>query len=373
MGSTKLTDYNKISNARPDLIKYLKDKNDAEKYSYGSTKVLNVICPNCGFEKRMQPNTLCFQGFGCPVCDDKISFPNKFMMNVLIQLKLEFTPEKIFEWSDNKRYDFYIPSLDMIIEMHGEQHYKEWNLGKTLKEEKQNDKIKKNIAILNDIKNYIIINCSDTRFESIKNSTIYELGEYFNFDNIKWELIADNCTKSYVIKVVDLIKENYSVLDIANILNISSSTVYRLLKIADDSNILKYDRFYSSKHAVLKIDIKTQKVIEEYSSITNASKTNICSFYKISDACKGKHNHVYMNFIWKFKDEKSIKILENKYKNTKRVLKCVNQYNLHGDFIKKWNSISEICEENYNYNKENITRNCNGYNKTAYGYIWKYC
>ena len=51
----------------------------------------------------------------------------------------------MFEWSENKRYDVYIPYLNCIVENHGEQHYnnsfKSLN-GRTLEEEQKNDKYK---------------------------------------------------------------------------------------------------------------------------------------------------------------------------------------------------------------------------------------
>lgn len=49
----------------------------------------------------------------------------------------------------------------------------------------------------------------------------------------------------------------------------------------------------------------------------------------------------------------------------------VEQYDLNGNFIKKWHSLKDI-EKNTKYKKNNIQQNCLGNNKTAYGYLWKY-
>lgn len=60
--------------------------------------------------------------------------------------------------------------------------------------------------------------------------------------------------------------------------------------------------------------------------------------------------------------------IENiRYSKSKKVI----QYDLNGDFIKQWNSTREI-ENNLKLNHTCISDCCNGKQKTAYGYIWKY-
>jgi hypothetical protein len=54
--------------------------------------------------------------------------------------------------------------------------------------------------------------------------------------------------------------------------------------------------------------------------------------------------------------------------------KSVLQYDLQGEFIKEWNSITEICTQLFNdvSKNPNITKCCQGKIKTAYGFIWKF-
>lgn len=54
---------------------------------------------------------------------------------------------------------------------------------------------------------------------------------------------------------------------------------------------------------------------------------------------------------------------------------AVAQYNLNGDFITKFNSLSDAIKSLPGTNKKisHITDCCKGKSKTAYGYIWKYC
>lgn len=58
---------------------------------------------------------------------------------------------------------------------------------------------------------------------------------------------------------------------------------------------------------------------------------------------------------------------ESKIKTKYHVL----QYDLKGNFVKKWFNLREITL-NTKYKKANIMGCCNGRNKTAYGYVWKY-
>ena len=61
-------------------------------------------------------------GFSCPNCSDKISIGEKIMYLLLSDLGVDFIREYSFEGSVS-RYDFYIPMLSTIIEVHGKQHY----------------------------------------------------------------------------------------------------------------------------------------------------------------------------------------------------------------------------------------------------------
>lgn len=51
--------------------------------------------------------------------------------------------------------------------------------------------------------------------------------------------------------------------------------------------------------------------------------------------------------------------------------KPINQYDLQGNFIKSWNSGTEIQKET-GFTHTNITKCCKGHTKTAYGFIWQY-
>ena len=88
-----------------------------------------------------------------------------------MQLNVEFASERRFEWSNNKRYDFYIPSKKIVIEVHGQQHYKDKFKDAPLEHQKENDAFKRNVAEENGLK-YIEIDASYSTTNHIKKSLI---------------------------------------------------------------------------------------------------------------------------------------------------------------------------------------------------------
>ena len=187
-GNKKCLDgFNSIYDTRKDLLRFIQNEDDAHKYTMSSGKKILCKCPDCGQEKMVVINNLSSHGFSCNFCSDHISYPNKFIYSLLSQLNINFIPEQSFPWSKNKKYDIYIPDINCIIENHGAQHYIESGFGKlggrTLDEEIQNDKLKKIRAYDFGIKNYVIIDCSESNMKYIKNSIMNKskLPQLLNF------------------------------------------------------------------------------------------------------------------------------------------------------------------------------------------------
>jgi len=49
----------------------------------------------------------------------------------------------------------------------------------------------------------------------------------------------------------------------------------------------------------------------------------------------------------------------------------INQYTKDGQFIKRWNSVKEITEQNPNYKWQQIYAVCSGHKPSVYGFVWK--
>lgn len=179
--------------------------NEAKLYSKGSTKKIKHICPYCGKQQIVaRPIYQLYSNMPkCEFCGRGRSYPERLMASLLSNLDIEYTTQltsTTYEWCGSKRYDFYIPSLNTIIETHGEQHYKDTSRTK-LNEVVNNDKEKETIALRNGITNYIIIDCRISDFDFIKQNILSsDLIKLLNKD-IEWDTVRKMTNDTLTIQM----------------------------------------------------------------------------------------------------------------------------------------------------------------------------
>lgn len=193
-GYTVVEGINDIPTTAPWMVKYFQGGYDEAKlYTKSCSKKIIPICPDC---KRIKSKSISInelygrKSIGC-TCGDGISYSEKFMISLLDQLNIKYIHQltkTTFEWCDNYRYDFYIPNLDMIIETHGRQHYKQVKgFYKTLEEEQKNDELKEQLAKENGVEHYIVIDCRESSMKWIKNNIMgNKLNDFFDLSVIDW-------------------------------------------------------------------------------------------------------------------------------------------------------------------------------------------
>lgn len=159
-------------------IEKFRDKH-GDRYDYSIVKNQNgpgtkfkviIICKNHGeFLQRPQAHS---KGEGCPYCniskgEDEIE---KYFIKNNIGYSREYRFDKCLNPKTNKKlpFDFYLPKYNMVIEYHGEQHYKrtghfEQRAG-GLKGLQCRDQIKKEFCLQNNI---LYIEISYKEFENI--------------------------------------------------------------------------------------------------------------------------------------------------------------------------------------------------------------
>ena len=85
-------------------------------------------------------------------------------MRILEHYNIEYEYQKNFKWAKRYRYDFYLPTLNVVIECQGEQHFmpvdfagkgEEW-AKKQFEKNIKSDKIKKDLCNDNNVGIYYI-------------------------------------------------------------------------------------------------------------------------------------------------------------------------------------------------------------------------
>lgn len=287
------TGINDLWTTRPDVAKLLKNKDLGYIFSKSSNEKVEFICPICGEIVTRSIGTVSKNGLICPYCSWEKSFGEKIIRRILIALKVDYTPEKSFNWSNKKRYDFYLNDSNSIIEVHGAQHYYYTGLScRTLEEEQENDKWKYNTALKNGIiaDNYIIIDARDTSLNSIKSQLLNcNLSKIYDFNKLDWEEYYKLAFNSVMKETCELWNAtNYNAKTLANILKISVSTVVKYLKIGYEIGLCKKYNWkeVNNDHSKKIICLTTN---EQFNSMSEAEEKY--SITLINGACKGRYTY----------------------------------------------------------------------------------
>lgn len=308
---------NTIKNNRPDLIKYLVNKED-ENLCVSSNKTIECVCPICHTRKKMLLNTLSKYGLRCQKCKDGISYPEKFLLSLLNQLNIQYTyqaTQKVFNWCKRYSYDFYIPDLKLIIETHGMQHYNGAFVslgGRTATEEQKNDENKKNLAMQNGIEKYVIIDCRKSNMIFIKNSILEsKLLDYLDCDasEIDWLKCNIEATSNFVFEVCRYYNEtDKNITNISHNFKISDTTIRKYLLIGTEIGLCNYDPIYTHGNNRYPIEVyKNGKYLGTYKSkkyIVNNSEVLFnekISSYGINSVLN-QNRPSYKNFYFKRKE-----------------------------------------------------------------------
>ena len=257
---------NDVATTHPDIAKLIKNVEDTYNVSFSSSKKLDFRCPRCGHIKRDTFNHISFFGFSCPVCSDRISYPNKFIAKLLVELNIEFEREVLFDWCEfpcyvenNKLdygiYDFVIPKMKLIIEADGELGHGKNTMNTirhnrrkiTSEETLYRDQMKDTLAIKNGY-NIIRIDCSynrtHNRFNTIvQNIKTSKLSQFFNLDGINFDDIDKYCIEdSYIVDASSMWNSGMSIQEIANKLKIARGTVTSYLHIGKKNGLCDYNK-----------------------------------------------------------------------------------------------------------------------------------
>lgn len=364
-GRHLIVGYTDLWTTHPNISKMLANPSDGYKYSRNSEVKVDWICPECGtIVKNKSIHNTVNHKLSCQICNDNLSSGFKYVCSLLEYLNIDYNTEHGFDWLKDKRYDIYIPNSNIIIEVHGLQHYEDCGLskmGRTFKEECDNDILKEETAKLNNINNYISIDCRKTEFqwqtEHIKNS---KLSELLDLSNVNWKEVYENSLKSYVIKTCNLWNSNVSVLEIAKKLKISTGTVQRYLHLCTQAGLCVYKGLAEKDKPVVCLNTK-----EVFKNLIDAGEKYKIDSNGISYVCKKQRNRTYAGKLqdgtrlkWLFLDEYELKtkeeideilnVVKAKKSVSKREIICLNTLEIFTSIKEaksKYNapSVSDCC------------------------------
>ena len=293
---------NDIATTDPWMIKYLVNPEDAFRYSSQSHKKIKIKCVYCGKEKHMKISDLYrYQKVTC-ICSDNISYPEKVMFGILEQIDIDFIYQlnkSHMDWCKNYRYDFYIPSLNLIIEMDGGFHNRVHAKEKRSIQEIKNIDREKNKLAMNNNKKIIRIDCDYIGFDRcdyIKNQILKShLNKYIHMDKINWTKVNEFALSNRIKVVCDYYnkhKEDMIMSDIANNFKCSVPTIRHYLKTGNKFGWCDYSPTHSRK-TVAKLkkcnNAKRIKIIElnmTFESVSDCIKYMLNEKHiKLSHAC----------------------------------------------------------------------------------------
>lgn len=246
---------NDIATEAKWMIDLLANPEDAFRYSPQSGFSIKFKCPSCQQEKEADISNVYNQGLGCK-CNKHNSLPERFCFSILKQLNINFKTEHYIK---DRRFDFWIESMNLIIETHGGQHYKETGRkdSRTLQEEQENDIYKEELARKHGVENYIVVSCPKSNLNFLKSQFLKsELAYFFNLEAIDWNQVYRDCQNSIMEEVANLHNQGYTRKEIGQKLGIAKTTAGYYVHEAFEVGLIKNLRVEMPKNKKIEQPIR---------------------------------------------------------------------------------------------------------------------
>lgn len=235
-----------------------------------SRKVYLMECMECGHEVHLREDHITSGHIRVDTCSGCKDLKNKkkkasikrskgeaIVEEVLKQKGIKYQAEKTFPWSSRKRYDFYLPELNTVIEVHGIQHYEEQNDGSifrnNLEKQKEVDRYKKHIATYNGL-SYIEINASTGNLEDIKDSLEKSS---LDVDGVNWSDVYINVDGSGSLDtIISMYNDGALLKDLMEATGRSSRAIKRMLNTAFQLGLIDFYDSYELNYRRLSRELK---------------------------------------------------------------------------------------------------------------------
>lgn len=240
-GRTAVLGINTIYDTDPWMMDLGVSEEDAKRYTRGSGKKIGVICPDCKHKKNIRVDCIYNNKSIQCNCGDGISYPEKFITSILNQLNIDFktqySPEYLIKDGSQKKSDFYISSLNLVIETDGGLGHKGGVIhsksDKSLEELVKIDNWKDEQHLLHGVET-IRINCFESDMDFIKNNILNsKLSKLFDLSQIDWNKCEEFALKNIVKEVCEYWnnKEDWeTTTDLGGVFGANRNTISTYLK-----------------------------------------------------------------------------------------------------------------------------------------------
>lgn len=299
-----------LSDTHPNIAQMLFNRQDGYIVKSYDKVYLDWVCPDCGaiVRHKLCSNVVKF-GLCCNVCKETRSLGHRTICAILDQLKINYITEKSFEWSEGRIYDVYIPEYRCIIEVNGIQHYENTNFQKkantNVEIQQAIDTKKYNMALNNNIDNYIIIDArkSDIAYiiDSIINHNI--INSLFDISNINWELVCEQTLSKSKIKIIQMYKDGMSIKQIYDKYNGKYSFNYIDGTI---NSFIKLNLCDKNRHDRI-VCVETNEIFSSYAeaarkyNVSDTSISSVCNKIKNRQTAGKDENGRRLH--WKFESD----------------------------------------------------------------------
>ena len=246
-------------------------------------------------------------------------------------------------------YDNEIVELKLIVEVHGEQHYRYTGFKRTLEEEQANDKYKYELAIENGIKpeNYIIIDFRESTLEWGKEHILNSrLSEIFDLSSINWKECEEYALKNIIKEVCDYLNNNEtSISQLSILFNLTEGTIRRYLYKGRELGYCDFiNKFEQSDKQTL--------IVSNYWNNLSESDKNIKNLDKIAKELKLSKDQILYSL------NKGNKLGMCNYSRGRNTMngKKIMVIDKDGAIIGKYSSIEDLIRNSKDIFKERITR-----------------
>lgn len=379
-----------VDETYPELVRFFENKEDAHVGKSHPYKK-NMVCPCCKKVYPMLVGSLIRSGrVSCPTCNDGISYPERFMANILRSINIDFTYQYKDTWTMNHRYDFMIVvnNTKYLIEMdggigHGNKSvHEKYSIEDSIKIDNKKDELANQNGFI-----LIRIDCNYTynRFGFIKENIIKSLVNIIDLSQVDWEECNKKSLDSLVFKVVDCYRNKTKFADeISNITGINENTVINYIRRCMKNGILEKE-IVINKNPFKDIP-KDVKIVYEHKNLKNSkpiycyednivfgSITDVINYYQYDSKCirsaMCQSDGYYLGKHFQHIDDlpKNFEFKEHPYTAYRH--HTIYQYD------KKKTKLLAIYDTNNipsKYCYANIWRVCTNKRKSAYGYFWSY-